>query len=60
MEFEGLKHSLFQNDAWVPKKLVEHIAGIMHMRWLKMEAEKKSPTPLEEFAIHKVTDNFAL
>lgn len=31
------------------------------MRWLKMEVEKKkSPTPLKEFAIHKVTDNFAL
>lgn len=33
------------------------------MRWLKMEAgkkKKKSPTPLEEFAIHKVTANFAL
>jgi hypothetical protein len=31
------------------------------MRWLKMEGRKKnSPTPLEEFAIHKVTANFAL
>lgn len=30
------------------------------MRWLKMEVEKNSPTPLEEFAIHKVTANFAL